>query len=265
MRDDDPEDLLGELVRRGAVRRAPAGPPGASGRRSRSAASTATSCTRSGAAVHRAADGRRRGRQPQPRRSSSTWWRRRWLRRPPAPARTRRRSDRVRPRPRRSRPRGGCVLRADDTEQAHVMLGVRGLGRHDPRRLGAVGARAPRWAAGRARGCSSRCASGAGSRTRCTRRSPATPTPGSLSVYAGCAAGARSASSCGWCARCSTTSAAGGLSDAEVRRAQGRAARWAGARPGGHQRRGCTGSGRSELDHGRQRTRRGEPGRGSTR
>lgn len=29
---------------------------------------------------------------------------------------------------------GGLVLRGDDTEQAHLMLGVPGLGRHDPRR-----------------------------------------------------------------------------------------------------------------------------------
>ena len=143
------------------------------------------------------------------------------------------------------------LLRAEDTEQAHVLLGVRGIGRHDPRRpaLSVLGT-----ALGG--GPSSRLfqqvreqrglAYSVYSATACYADT------GSLSVYAGCAP-ERVDELVRVVRGVLDDVAAGGLSDAEVRRAQGalRGGLVLGLEdtPSRMNR-----LGRSEIDHGRQRT-----------
>jgi predicted Zn-dependent peptidase len=143
------------------------------------------------------------------------------------------------------------LLRHEDTEQAHVLLGVRGIGRHDPRRpaLSVLGT-----ALGG--GPSSRLfqqvreqrglAYSVYSATACYADA------GSLSVYAGCAP-ERVDELVRVVRGVLDDVAAGGLSDAEVRRAQGalRGGLVLGLEdtPSRMNR-----LGRSEIDHGRPRT-----------
>ena len=121
-------------VRRGPVRRPPARPPGDRRRRSRCAAmSRETLHGVLAGAVHDAADDRRGRGQPACTATSSSWSAPRS--RPRRPGRAARRPPaRGAPAAALLAPGPRLVLRPEDTEQAHVMLGVAGLSRHDPRR-----------------------------------------------------------------------------------------------------------------------------------
>ena len=108
MRDDDPEDLLHERSTRRCSATHPLGRPVHRAPRSRSAAMSRDVAARVLARpLHDAADGRRGGRQHQPRRTSSPG-RAGAGERPRAPAPTPRPRRRARGRARRRRPRRGC-------------------------------------------------------------------------------------------------------------------------------------------------------------
>lgn len=147
--------------------------------------------------------------------------------------------------------RAGLVLRDDDTEQAHLMLGVPGLHRHDPRRPvlqvlnGALGG-----------GPSSRLFQQVRERRGLAYSVYSTPAAyadaGSLAVYAGCAP-ERLDEVATVVRGVLDEVAADGLTPAEVVRAQGalRGGTVLGLEDTASR---MTRIGRGELDHGRQRT-----------
>jgi predicted Zn-dependent peptidase len=142
-------------------------------------------------------------------------------------------------------------LRAEDTEQAHLMLGVRGIGRHDPRRP-ALSVLATALGGGPSSRLFQQVREQRGLAYSVYSATACYADAGSLSVYAGCAP-ERVDELVRVVRGVLDDLAAGGLSDAEVRRAQGalRGGLVLGLEdtPSRMNR-----LGRAEIDHGRQRT-----------
>ena len=140
MRDDDPEDLLGELSDEALFGDHPLGRPVIGSEESVRGDGPRRRCTRSGRGSYTtprmivaAAGNLRHGEVVELVGTALA------ARDGPGERRAARR-PRGGPRPALLAPGPRLVLRPDDTEQAHLMLGVPGLSRHDPRRSRAVGA-----------------------------------------------------------------------------------------------------------------------------
>ena len=231
IRDDDPEDLLGELFDDAMFGDHPLGRPIVGSEESVRGDGPRRAARVLARPLHDAADGRRRGGQPAPRARRGA--RRRRPGRRGGPGRPRRRARaaaRRGPAPADGHP-AGAAERRQRAGAPHDRRARRrpGTTRAAPR----CPCSAPRSAAGPARGCSSRSASSAGWRTRCTPRRRATRTPAPSPSTPG-AAPSGSARSRPWCAACSADVAANGLTEAELVRARGIAARRPGARQRGH-------------------------------
>ena len=153
------------------------------------------------------------------------------------PGGPRRRAGRGSPRPQK------LVLHTDDTEQAHLMLGVRALDRHDERRW-ALGVLNTALGGGMSSRLFQEVRERRGLAYQVYSSVASYADTGHLSVYAGCQPD-RLGSVAGVVHEVLADVARDGLTDAEVARAQGAAARQPRARSGGHAARGCRGSARA--------------------